>query len=253
MTTTTTHPSRTISRWTGAALLTAMLGFFLTEAIVASAWDERPYSYADDYVSFLGSRYTGTFEGYSISSPLWMLMDVGWIASGALIATAVIRIARQLPRRRGIVVTVLAACLAAALIVFALVPLGPETVTQGLLPLYLVAAFLSIIAGNGLAIAIGLSWSLLRLPRRAGIAGTVLGVVGLASIPATYGWLAIGIAERIPMYSFLLWAAITGSALIRTRHTSAPDHTAHAWAPRDARKIARSESSWPTRPGSDAR
>ena len=54
--------------------------------MVAAAWDVRPYSYADDYVNFLGSRFVGEFAGFTISSPRWLLMDVGWVAAGVLVA-----------------------------------------------------------------------------------------------------------------------------------------------------------------------
>jgi hypothetical protein len=209
----------TARRWTGAALALAAFGFLLTEAIVAAAWDVRPYSYADDYVNFLGSRFVGEFAGYAISSPLWLLMDIGWVVSGLLIAGAAVRLAAPLRgRRRGLVV-VQGAVLALALLVFALFPLGPDTIAAGLLPLYLAGAFLSIIAGNGLAITISLlSHRLgLGLPRAVRVLGVTLGVVGIVSIPVTYGWMPIGIAERIPMYAFLAWAGLTGIVLVFSR------------------------------------
>ena len=57
----------------------------------------------------------------------------------------------------------------------------------------------------------------LGLPRPVRIIGLALGILGLVSIPATYGSLAIGVAERIPLYSFLAWAAVTGAALLLFR------------------------------------
>jgi hypothetical membrane protein len=204
-------------RWTGVALLVASVGFLVVEAVVAAGWDVRPYSYADDYVNFLGSRYVGEFEGYAISSPRWLLMDVGWVGSGVLVAAASIRLATALRGWRRTLVVALGAVVALGLVVFAVVPLGPATIAAGLLPLYLAGAFGSIGAGNALAVTVGLLHRRLGLPRGAGLAGAALGVLGLLSVPLTYGWLAIGVAERIPMYTFLAWAALTGLTVLLAR------------------------------------
>jgi NADPH:quinone reductase-like Zn-dependent oxidoreductase len=54
-------------------------------------------SYLDDYVSFfLGSRFTGEFRGFLISSPPWWLMSIAWIVTGTLIAAASIALSRRL-------------------------------------------------------------------------------------------------------------------------------------------------------------
>jgi hypothetical protein len=212
-TTTSARPPR----WTGAALLLAGVGFVVVEAVVAAGWDVRPYSYADDYVNFLGSRFVGDFEGYAISSPRWLLMDVGWVGTGLLVAVAAARLAKGLRGWRRALVVALGAVVAVGLVVFAVVPLGPATIAAGLLPLYLSGAFGSIGAGNALAIAVGLLGRRFGLPATVRAAGVGLGVLGLLSIPVTYGWLAIGVAERIPMYTFLAWAVVTGAALLASK------------------------------------
>ncbi|GAA3577458.1 hypothetical protein GCM10022197_38420 [Microlunatus spumicola] len=212
--TSATTPDPRSSRWTGAALLLAGVGFVVVEAVVAAAWDVRPYSYADDYVNVLGSRFVGEFGGYAISSPRWLLMDVGWVATGLLVAAAAARLARGLAGWRRGLVTGAGVVVALGLLVFAVVPLGPATIAAGLLPLYLAGAFGSIVAGNALAVAVGLLGRRLGLPAGVRGVGVGLGVVGLLSIPLTYGRLAIGVAERIPMYSFLAWAVLTGVALL---------------------------------------
>src|SRR4051812_30797079 len=87
---------RTVARWAGPALIAAVLVDLIAEAIVAAAWDRRPYSYIDDYVNFLGSPFAGEFRDVLISSPLWWLMSVAWIVAGALIAAAAIALSRRL-------------------------------------------------------------------------------------------------------------------------------------------------------------
>ena len=209
--------THTEPRWPGVALLAGAVVTILAEAITASAWNVRPYSYADDYVNFLGSPFVGTFEGITISSPLWWVMSLGWIVSGVVIAAAGIRFGQTLTRGRRVLVTILAVLQAVGLILFATIPLGPQTIAAGLLGLYLAGAFLSVIAGNALMLAIGVSWRRLGLPRPAGMVSAALGIVGLASIPVTYGWAPIGIAERISVYTFLVAAAITGIAVLARR------------------------------------
>jgi hypothetical membrane protein len=210
MSSTTVSPRRA-----GIALVAAVLISLIAEAIVAAAWDRRPYSYLEDYVNFLGSPFTGEFRGFLISSPLWWLMSIAWILSGTLVAAASIALSRRLNGWRRRTVAALGVAQAIALILFAVFPLGPARFDDGTLVLYLIGAFLSIIAGNALAIVTGLSGGALGLPRRLAIASIVLGGIGLLNIPLTYGWTPTGLAERISLYSYLLWALLTGLALFR--------------------------------------
>lgn len=205
-------------RWAGVALIAGAVVTVVAEAITASAWNLRPYSYANDYVNFLGAPFVGKFEDITISSPLWLLMSIGWIVSGLLIAAAGVRLSLQLTKKRRVLVIVFSVLQAVGLILFATIPLGPDTIAAGLLGLYLTGAFLSVIAGNALVLIVGTAWRQLGLPRWTGIVAIVLGAIGLISIPVTYGWTPIGIAERISVYTFLAGAAITGiSVLIRRR------------------------------------
>jgi hypothetical protein len=216
MSSTTATPPRTVARWSGLALVAAVLVDLIAEAIVASAWDRRPYSYIDDYVNFLGNPFVGEFRGFLISSPLWWLMSIAWIVSGALVAAAAVALSRRLTGWRRRTIAALGLAQALALILFAVFPLGPARFDDGTLVLYLIGAFLSIIAGNVLAIVTGLSSTALGLPRGLAIAGVTLGGIGLLNIPVTYGWTPTGLAERISLYSYLLWALITGLVLIRS-------------------------------------
>ena len=216
MSSTTATPPRAVARWGGLALVAAVLVDLIAEAIVAAAWDRRPYSYIDDYVNFLGNPFVGEFRGFLISSPLWWLMSIAWIVSGALVAAASVALSRRLTGWRRRTIAALGLAQAIALILFAVFPLGPARFDDGTLVLYLIGAFLSIIAGNVLAIVTGLSSAALGLPRRLAIAGVTLGGIGLLNIPVTYGWTPTGLAERISLYSYLLWALITGLVLIRS-------------------------------------
>lgn len=207
--------SRKAERWAGFALIAAFLTSVIAEAVVAAAWDRRPYSYIDDYVNFLGSPFAGEFEGILISSPLWWLMSIAWIVAGALVAATSIILSRRLTGWRQRTIVALGLTQAIALVLFAVFPLGPARTDNGTLVLYLMGAFLSIIAGNALAIVAGLSGRALGLHRWPAISSITLGGIGLINIPLTYGWVPTGLAERISLYSYLLWALIAGIDLIR--------------------------------------
>jgi len=211
-------PTPVVARWAGPALIAAVLVDLIAEAVVAAAWDRRPYSYLDDYVNFLGSPFTGEWRGYLISSPLWWLMSIAWIVSGVLLAAASVALGRRLTGWRRRTVPALGSAQAIALVLFAVFPLGPARFDDGTLVLYLIGAFLSIIAGNALAIVTGLSGGQLGLPRWLAVTSVAAGAVGLINIPVTYGWVPTGLAERISLYSYLCWALITGIALIHTQH-----------------------------------
>jgi hypothetical membrane protein len=206
----------TPSRIVGPALIAAVLVNLIAEAVVAAAWDRRPYSYVEDYVNFLGNPFVGDFEGFLISSPLWWLMSIAWIVSGTLVAAASVALSRRLTGWRKRTIAGLGLAQGFALILFAAFPLGPARFDDGTLVLYLIGAFLSIIAGNVLAIVTGLSGAALGLPRWLTRTSIALGAVGLLNIPLTYGWTPTGVAERISLYSYLLWALITGLVLLRS-------------------------------------
>jgi len=211
----------TSSRWPGLALIAGAIVTVAAEAISASAWTVRPYSYAADYINFLGAPFTGTFDGIVIASPLWFVMSTGWILSGLLIGAAGFRLSRALSGRRRSLVAVLSVAQAIGLVLFATIPLGPDTIASGRLWLYLVGAFLSVIAGNALVLTAASSWRQLGLPKRAAVATMLLGIVGLLSIPVTYGWAPIGIAERISVYTFLAGVVIIGvSLLVKVRRAA---------------------------------
>lgn len=214
-------PATTTARWVGAALIAAVTTYLVAEAVVAVAWDRRSYSYIDDYVNFLGSPFEGNFEGFLISSPLWWVMSIAWILTGVLLAAASIGLSRGLTGWRQRTVASLGVTEGIALLLFAVFPLGPETMDNGTLPLYLLGAFLSIIAGNALAIVTGLSGRDLGLPRWLARSGLVLGAAGLINIAATYGWTPTGLAERISLYSFLLWALLMGVHFLKVRNGTA--------------------------------
>jgi len=215
-------PSRTsdraVARWAGPALLAAAAVNVIAEAVVASAWNQRPYSYVQDYVNFLGSPFAGTFTStlgsVVISSPLWWLMSTAWIITGVLIAAAALALRAPLSGWRRRATTAFGLASGIALVLFAVFPLGPARVGNPTLVLYLLGAFGSIIAGNALTVVVGLSARRLRLPRWLGATSVALGVIGLVNIPATYGWTPTGVAERLSVYPYLAWALLTGIALI---------------------------------------
>ena len=119
-------------------------------------------------------------------------------------------------------VSILAVAFGASFALFVLFPKSASTEANGTIGLYWTGALVSLVAGNALAIALGRPWRRLGVPRTVGLAGVLLGTAGLVAAVVTLGWLAIGVAERISVYSVLLWQIILGGALVlppRTRRT----------------------------------
>lgn len=203
------------ARRAGLLLASAAVVNVVAEAVVAAAWERRPYSYVDDNVAYLGSSDVGPYHGVVVSSPLWPLMETVWVLSGVVVGAAGVLLARLLPRRAGITVAAVAVVEAVGFVLFAVVRQGPSTEADGTIAWHYVGAALVIAAGNALPIAVGLAGRRLGLPRSTALVGVGLGALGLVSAATTFGWLALGLAERISIYSFLLWQVVVGVALAR--------------------------------------
>lgn len=202
-------------RWAGLLLGAAAVVDVVAEAVVAAAWDRRPYSYVHDNVAYLGSSDVGPYQGVVISSPLWPLMEAVWVATGLAVAVAGVLLARPLPRRAGIAVAAVAVVEGLGFVLFAVFRQGPSAEADGTITWHYVGAALVIAAGNALPVVVGLVRRRLGLPHWAGVAGFVLGGLGLVGAAVTFGWLALGLAERISIYSFLVWQVLVGTALVR--------------------------------------
>ena len=191
----------------GAACWTAAIIFFIGQ-VVAQATSVRPYSLATNLISDLGN----TDCGPSICSPLHLLMDVTFVATGLLHWGGAVALYRVWPddvRRR--VVTVL---LAAAGWGLAYAGIFPEN----LAPLnHLFGAVIGLVALNLGFVSVG--WAIGRavwgLSLSAYLAGAA-GLVGLALFLA-HGYaplVPLGVAERIADYPGAAMFEVVGVFLL---------------------------------------
>jgi hypothetical protein len=61
---------------TAAAFLLGPVIYLAAEAIAAAAWKTPTYSYADNWISDLGSATAGVFQGRELNSPLHAAISV---------------------------------------------------------------------------------------------------------------------------------------------------------------------------------
>lgn len=206
-------PGRPRRPWWAVALVVTGVGFVVVEAIVAARWSAPPYSYVHNFVSDLGNPQVGAFDGWFIDSPWATVMNIGFVAHGALFAGGTLGLARRLRGTTRMVFLAAASSEAAGFIVVGLVPSSPATATDGTLIVHYIAAGFGILGGNAAVIIAGRAWRRLSLPRWAGRAGAGLGIVGAVTVLA---WMAVftlvppGIPERVAIYTVVAWVTLAG-------------------------------------------
>lgn len=190
--------------WIATALV-----YLVAETIAAAAYPD--YSYAENYISDLG---------VPVESPAHLVMNVGFVLHGVLLATAALLTAPRLTHRRSFVAIAVLAGLGNVLV--GLVYSGQTDSAVG--PLHGVGAVLAIVGGNLTAIVAGAS--LRRTGRRGlGMTCSALGVVGLLSALAlaidggssSIDLLGDGTWERLAVYTITAFELLLGTALLRSR------------------------------------
>ncbi|MEU7589973.1 DUF998 domain-containing protein [Micromonospora sp. NPDC049230] len=84
------------------AAATFLLGaviYLAAEGITAAAWKSPSYSYADNWISDLGSATAGVFQGRELDSPLHVVMNSGFIVQGLLFGIATALLSRTISGR----------------------------------------------------------------------------------------------------------------------------------------------------------
>ena len=203
-------------RASGLLWMLAALWYLLCEAIAAVGFPG--YSYATNYISDLGVPGTGTLEGRVLDSRLSEVMNAGFLGEGLLVALAGVLLYAALPPRRGrslFLALVLAHAVGISFV--GLVPGSPANLDNGLMTLHVLGAFAAIGAGNLAAIAAG-SFALRDvLPRRIGLTGILLGVLGFFSAFLLTAHLVFpdGVTERGAVYTVIAWHVVLGVTLLR--------------------------------------
>ena len=218
----TTHQPHLQRRIAGALLIAGPAIFLIAEFITAAAWTDPPYSYTRNFVSNLGVQGPSTlFEQYMLS-PLYWLMNTGFILFGAVILLGV-ALLRGLTGWRRWAALVPAGMLAAGGVLLGLFPGSGESLTDGTGDFHSNGAFAGFLGANLLAIALGRMRVRLGLSRGMGLALVIIGALGLLSTVLYLVTLVsggetigiIGLIERGATHPFLVGILCLGASIVR--------------------------------------
>ncbi len=212
------------------AAATFLLGpviYLAAEAIAAAAWKSPTYSYADNWISDLGSATAGVFQGRELNSPLHVVMNTGFIVQGILFGIAAVLLSRTLSGRR----TFTAVMGVVTMIGYVLVGTfhgSLQAQQNGTLPLHFTGATLAIVGGNVLALVLGIHWRKTPETRLIGLISIIVGAFGLVSVTALFltfdAGLPSGAIERGSVYTIVIWQLAVAVALLRSRADSRAPH-----------------------------
>ncbi|MEU8613440.1 DUF998 domain-containing protein [Actinoplanes sp. NPDC048791] len=206
-----------------AAFLLGPMIYLAAEAITAAAWKSPDYSYADNWISDLGSATAGVFQGRELDSPLHVVMNSGFVVQGLLFGIATVLLSRTMSGRR----TFIAVTGIVTMIGYILVGTfhgSLQAQQNGTLPLHFTGATLAIFGGNVLALVLGIHWRKSSRTRLIGLVSIVVGAIGLVSVIALFltfdAGLPSGAIERGSVYTIVIWQFAVAIALLRDRADS---------------------------------
>ncbi|MCS5717774.1 DUF998 domain-containing protein [Herbiconiux sp. CPCC 205763] len=207
--------------------------YLAAEAIAASAWKQPAYSYADNWISDLGSATAGVFQGRGLNSPLNAVMNSGFIIQGLLFGLGTLLLSRTLTGRTRTFTVVMALLVTIGYVLVGSFHGSLQAQQNGTLPLHFTGATLAILGANLLALVLGIHWRKTPETRVIGIASVVVGALGLAAMVTlllTFGaGLPSGAIERASVYTIVIWQVAVAIALLRGRRAPVrPSTTAPA-------------------------
>jgi hypothetical membrane protein len=200
-----------------AAMLLAGLVYLSAEVVVASAWTNPPYDWANNLVPDLGNTACGPYQDRVVCSPRNGLMNAGFVAQGVLFGLAAIALARLVAGwARGALVA-LGLAHAAGLTLVAIFHQSPTAAQDGTLIPNFAGAGVAILAGNAILIVAGAQWGALRLPRWFGRASVALGSVAIVAgvLLFVLNIAPPGVRERASIYPFIAWQIVSSPILLR--------------------------------------
>ena len=197
--------------------------YLAAEAITAAAWKSPRYSYADNWISDLGSATSGVFQDRELNSPLHVVMNTGFIVQGLLFGIATVLLSRTMSgRSRFTAVTGVVTMIGYILVGTFHGSLQAQQ--NGTLPLHFTGATLAIVGGNVLALVLGIHWRKSAQTRLIGLVSIVVGAFGLVSVVVlflTFGaGLPSGAIERGSVYTIVIWQLAVATTLLRSRDNS---------------------------------
>ncbi|WP_250038334.1 DUF998 domain-containing protein [Paractinoplanes maris] len=211
-----------------AAFLVGAVIYLAAEAITAAAWKSPSYSYADNWISDLGSATAGVFQGRELDSPLHVVMNSGFIIQGLLFGIATVLLSRTISGRSRTFTAVTGIVTMIGYILVGTFHGSLQAQQNGTLALHFTGATLAILGGNVLALVLGLHWRKTPRTRLIGLTSIVLGAVGLVSVTALFltfdAGLPSGAIERGSVYTIVIWQLAVAIALLRSRTDARAPH-----------------------------
>lgn len=223
------------TRAAAAALLLGPAVYLTAEAVSAAAWTSPTYSYLHNWISDLGASTNGTFQDREINSPLYQVMNAGFMIQGLLFAVGVLTVASRLPGRLRRNAIALTTATTAGYVLLAVFHGSPEAAEDGTLALHYLGATLAILGANALAIMLGAHWWNDPANRSLGHASVPLGILGLIAVVALFSTmgssLPAGLIERVSVYTAVAWQVrVALQLLLAGRRTPGPDAGSDAGA-----------------------
>ena len=195
---------------------------WVAELVTAAAWQDPHYSPFYNWVSHLG--LTGPSQvafGQVGNSPLGAVMNTGWVLYGTLLIVGVLLIFDLRKGLRPIAIVALAVLSGVGVSLVGIFQGSNANVANGLITFHTLGAQGVMLAGNLMAVVVGVNGTRIGLARGRRVASTVLGIVGLVAFPVFMadvftGWAwNIGLFERAVIYPIMIGHVLLGSGLIR--------------------------------------
>ncbi|MFB6720664.1 DUF998 domain-containing protein [Kribbella sp. NPDC056345] len=221
---TTIIRSGAAARAGGLLIFVGPLVSWVAEFITAAAWQDPHYSPLYNWVSHLG--LTGPSQvafGQVGNSPLGAVMDVGWILYGVLLIAGAFLTFDLRKGVRPILIVALSIIAGIGVSLVGLFQGSNANVANGLIAFHTFGAQGVMIAGNLMAIAVGVAGARIGLTRGRSVASALLGIAGLVGftvfmIDVFSGWMwNIGLFERSAIYPIMVGHVLLGSGLIAAR------------------------------------
>jgi hypothetical membrane protein len=205
---------------TAGVLLLGSVVYLAAEAIAAAAWKSPSYSYAENWISDLGSATSGVFQGRELNSPLHVVMNTGFIVQGLLVGLAIVLLSRTIVGRTGRFTAVMGVVIAVGYVLVGTFHGSLQAEQDGTLALHFTGAALAIFGGNVLALVLGLHWRRSAGTRTLGLLSAVVGALGLLAAVVLMATFTVdvpsGLIERCSVYSIVLWEILVAVALLRS-------------------------------------
>jgi hypothetical membrane protein len=205
---------------TAGAFLLGSVVYLAAEAIAAAGWKSPSYSYAQNWISDLGSATAGVFQGRELNSPLHVVMNAGFIIQGLLVGFAIVLLSRTIVGRTRRFTSIMGVVIAIGYVLVGTFHGSLQAQQDGTLPLHFTGAALAIFGGNALALVLGLHWRKSAGTRTLGLLSAVVGGLGLLAavvLMSTFNAdVPSGLIERCSVYSIVLWELLVAVALLRS-------------------------------------